>query len=58
MVESVDGEYVDISAYSPLIESTCIELSGELKNPMKSSINIKSNDNKFFLWCHIRLAEL
>ena len=25
----------------------------ELRNPMKSLINIKKNDNKCFLWCHI-----
>ena len=41
---------VNISAYSPLIGSTYIELPDELK---KGLINIKNNDNKCFLWCHI-----
>ena len=54
IVESIDGEYVNISAYSPLVENTYIELPDELKNPMKGFINIKKNDNKCFLWCHIR----
>ena len=44
--------------YSPLIRSTYIELPDKLKNPMKGLINIKSNDNKSFLWCHIRHLNL
>ena len=49
IVESIDGEYVNISAYSPVVGSTCIELPDELRNPMKCLINIKNNDNKYFL---------
>ena len=52
--ESIQAGYVNISIYSPLIGSTYIELPDKLKNPMKGLINIKSNDNKCFLWCHIR----
>ena len=36
IVESIDGEYVNISAYSSLFGNIYIELSDELKNPMKS----------------------
>ena len=54
MIESIDGEYVKISAYNPLIGSTYIQLSSGLKNSKKSLINIKNSDNKCFLWCHIR----
>ena len=35
IIESTDGEYVNISPYSPLVRSTYIELPIELKNPMK-----------------------
>ena len=49
IVESIDGGNVNISAYSPLVGSTYIELPNELKNPMKGLINIKNNDNKCFL---------
>ena len=35
IVESIDGEYVNISAYSPLVGNTYIELLDELKIPMK-----------------------
>ena len=38
--------------------STYIELPNGLKNPMKGPINIKNNDNKCFLWCHIRHLNL
>ena len=58
IVESIDGEYVNISAYSPLVGNTYIELPDELKNPMKGLINIKNSDNKCFLWCHIRHLNL
>ena len=58
IVESIDGEYVNISAYSPLVGCTYTELSDELKNPMKGLINIKNNDEKCFFWCHIRHLNL
>ena len=29
-----------------------------LKNPKKGLINIKNNDNKCFLWCHVRHLHL
>ena len=44
--------------YSPLIGSAYTELSNGLKNPMKGLINIKNNDNKCFLCCHIRHLDL
>ena len=54
IMESIDSEYLNIFAYSPLIESTYIKLPNELKNSRKRLINIQNNDNKCFLWCHIR----
>ena len=54
IIEPINGEYVNISIYSPLLGSTYIELPDKLKNPMKGLINIKNNDNKCLLWCHIR----
>ena len=55
ITESVDGEYVNISAYSPLIGSPCIVLPSGLKNSKKGLINIR---NKCLLWCHIRHLNL
>ena len=58
IVESIDGEFLIIFAYSPLVGSKYIELRDNLKNSMKSLINIKKSDSKFFLWCHVRLLNL
>ena len=58
IVESIDGDYVNISPYSPLVGSTYIELPDKLKNSMKGLINTKNSDNKCFLWCHIRHLNL
>ena len=41
-----------------MIGSTYIELPNELKNSRKESINIQNDDNKCFLWCHIRHLNL
>ena len=43
---------MNISAFGLLIASPYIEFPSELKNSGKGLINIKSNDNKCFLWCH------
>ena len=58
IIESIEAQYVNISVYSPLSGSTYIELPDKLKNPMKGLINIKNNDNKCFLWCHMRHLNL
>ena len=57
-IESINGEYVNISFYSPLTGSTYISLPDKLKNPMKGLINIKNNDNKCFISWHIRHLNL
>ena len=54
IIESMQSQYVNISIYSPLSGSTCIELPDKLKNPEEGLINITNNDNKCFIWCHIR----
>ena len=38
----------------PLSGSTYIKLPKELNHQMKGLINIPNNDNKCFLWCHVR----
>ena len=53
IIESIEAQYVNNSIYCPLSGKTYIELRNNLKNSMKSLINIKNNDNKCFLWCHI-----
>ena len=55
IIESINGEYVNISMCSP---SSFVELPNKLKNSKKGLINIKNNDNKCFLWCHVRHLNL
>ena len=54
VVEEIISQFLNVSSYLPLSESTYIELPTELKHPMKVLITIKNNDNKCFLWCHVR----
>ena len=58
VIESINREYVNVSICRPLLGSTYNELPCRLKNSMKGQINIKNNDNKCFLWCHIRHLSL
>ena len=56
--ESIEGFYLNVSLYSPLIGSTYIKLPDELKNSRKGLINIQNDDNKCFLWCHVKHSNL
>ena len=58
IIESINGEYVNISMYSPLVGSTFVKLPNVLENSKKGLINIKNNDNKCSLWCHVRHINL
>ena len=54
IVELIESQYINISTYRPLSESSYIQLPVELTSPKKGLINIKNNDQKRFLWCHVR----
>ena len=54
VIESIDAEYANMFILIPLSGSTYIELSHRLRNSMEGLINVKTNDNKFFLWRHIK----
>ena len=54
IIESSDSQYINISTHKPLVGSSCIDLPTELKHPKEGLINIKNNDQKCFLWCHVR----
>ena len=58
IVESIELQYINISTYKPLVGSSYIDLPIELSNPRKGLINIKNNDQKCFLWCHVRHINL
>ena len=54
IIELIESQYINISTYRPLIGSSYIDLPIELNHPKKGLINIKNNDQKVFLWCHVR----
>ena len=54
IIESIESQYINISTYRPLAGSSYIDLPIELRSPRKGLINIKNNDQKCFLWCHVR----
>ena len=54
IIELIESQYINISTYRPLVGSSYIDLPIELKHPRKGLINIKNNDQKYFLWCHVR----
>ena len=54
IIEAIESQYINISTYKPLAGSCYIDLPIELKHERKGLINIKNNDQKCFLWCHVR----
>ena len=54
IIEEIHNQYLNVSAYSPLTGNTYTELPNELKHSKKGLINIQNDDNKCFLWRHVR----
>ena len=52
--ELIESQYIIISIYRPLSGSSYIKLPAELRNSKKDLINIQNDDQKCFLWCHVR----
>ena len=58
IVELIESQYINISTYRPLSGSSYIKLPAKLRSPKKGLIKIKNNDEKCFLWCHVRHSNL
>ena len=58
IIELSESQYTNISTYRPLVGSSYVDLPIELKHSRKGLINIKNNDQKCFLWCHVRHINL
>ena len=54
IVELIESQQSNISAYRPIWGSSYVKLPAELRNPKKGLISIKNNDQKCFLWCHVK----
>ena len=51
-IEFIESQYINISTYRPLLGSSYIALTVELRSPKKGLINIKKRQ-KMFLWCQV-----
>ena len=56
--EEIINQFLNVSSYLPLSGSTYIKLAAELNHPIKELINVKNDDNKCFMWCHVRNLSL
>ena len=54
ITESIESQYINISAYRPLARNSYIDLPIELRGSKKGLINIKYKNQKCFLWRHVR----
>ena len=58
IIELSECQHINVSTYRLLSGSSYLKLPVELKSLKKEPINIKNNDQKCFLWCHVRQKEL
>ena len=54
LIESIAAKCFNISIHSSLSGNAHIQLPDKLRNSMKGLINIRKNDNEYFIWCYIR----
>ena len=54
IVELIESQYIYISTYRPLSGNSYLKLSVQLRSAGKGLINIKNEDQKCFLWYHVR----
>ena len=54
VIENIFGFYINIVSYVPLKGRSYFPLPEELRHHRKGLINLKNDDNRCFLWCHVR----
>ena len=54
LLNLIESQYINISTHRLLSGSSYIQLPVEFRSSKKGLINIKNNDQKCFLWCHVR----
>ena len=55
IVDEIEGLYINVTTYEPLLGGSYIPLPKVSNNSMKGLINLKNKDHKWFMWCHVRL---
>ena len=54
VIQSIRNFYLNIVSYVPLKRRSYLPLPEELRHHRKGLINLKNDDNRCFLWCHVR----
>ena len=55
VIDKIEGLYINVANYEPLLGGSYISLPKALNNSMKGLINLKNKGHKCFMWCHVRL---
>ncbi|CAB4022658.1 Gastrula zinc finger, partial [Paramuricea clavata] len=56
IILNIESHYVNIAMYKPLKGSSYMKLPADISNPKCGLINMKNNDEKCFMWSHVRLV--
>ncbi|CAB4003653.1 Gastrula zinc finger [Paramuricea clavata] len=54
IILNIESHYLNIAMYKPLKSSSYMKLPADIINPKCGIINMKNNDNKCFMWSHVR----
>ena len=54
IVKLIESQYINISTYRSFLGSSYVKLPAELGSSKNGLINTKNEDQKCFLWCHVR----
>ncbi|CAB3994705.1 Gastrula zinc finger [Paramuricea clavata] len=54
IILNIESHYVNIAMYKPLKGSSYMKLPADISNPKCGLINMQNNDNKCFMWSHVR----
>ncbi|CAB4015631.1 Gastrula zinc finger [Paramuricea clavata] len=54
IILNIESHYVNIAMYKPLKGSSYMKLPADISNPKCGLINMKNEDNRCFMWSHVR----
>ncbi|CAB3995060.1 Gastrula zinc finger [Paramuricea clavata] len=54
IILNIESHHVNIAMYKPLKGSSYMKLPADISNPKCGLINMKNEDNKCFMWSHVR----
>ena len=58
IIDKIEGLYINVANYEPLLGGSYNPLPKALNNSMKGLINFENKDDECFKWCHVRLLNL